>query len=176
MCHLPFDADLDNAGPMVKGRDDHITDKAQKPCTEMALTIENAPAATEAGFETKLSRNYKRLPPYGKQLMDIRQAGKVPPRKVIVTFDWKRALFYPRIVILADANPTELEFKYLAGIPVEIIYHSKDAHRVDALVQEITRVNPCCLKTLALDLIDTDDGRTFIKRCKCAEQWQRHEN
>lgn len=109
------------------------------------------------------ARGVRRLPPYGKQFMALRQAGKVPSKRVMVSFDWDLARAYPRIIIPADENPSELEFKFLAGLSVQIIYGCKDAHRVDALVQEIMRVNPCFLATFALDLVDTGDALTLIK-------------
>ncbi|SEP38766.1 hypothetical protein [Nitrosovibrio sp. Nv6] len=136
---------------------------------EMIRTNENAPAATEADFKAKLNRNYKRLPPYGKQLMAIREAGKVPVRKVIVSFDWNLGRAYPRIIIPADANPAELDFRFLAGLPVQIIYGSQEAHRVDALVQEILLANPSLLVTFALDLIGTAPVVTLIKPPQSAD-------
>lgn len=136
---------------------------------ELTRTKENAPAATGAAFETKLNGNYKRLPPYGKQLLAIRQAGKVPSKRVMVSFDWNLARAYPRIIIPADTSPVELEFEFLAGLSVQIIYHDKDAHRVDALVQEIMQANPCVLVTFALDLSDTGDALTLIKPYQSAE-------
>lgn len=136
---------------------------------EMTPRKENAPAATEAGFETKLNRNYKRLPPYGKQLMAIREAGKVPTKTVAVCFDWNLARAYPRIIIPADAIPAELEFRFLAGLPVQIIYGSRDAHRVDSLVREIMGVGPCFLATFALDRVGTGDALTLIKPYQSAE-------
>lgn len=149
MGRFPFGADLDYAGAMVRERDDHLED--------------------EARFKAKLTHNYKRLPPYGRRLMAMREAGKVPPRTVMVTFEWNLAKAHPRIIILADANPAELEFQYLAGFPVHIIYRSKDAHRVDVLAQEIMLANPCFLATWALDLVGIDDALTIIKPYQCAE-------
>ena len=131
---------------------------------------EKAPTATGANnSETMLNPNYKRLPPYGKQLMAMRHAGRAPSRKVMVTFDWNLARAYPRVVIPADADPAKLNLIFLAGLPVQIIYRNKDAHRVDALVQEIMRVNPCFLITFALDLVATGDAQTIIKPYQPAE-------
>jgi hypothetical protein len=163
MCRFPINPGPNDGTAMVRVSDDHPTEKAQKACADILPTKENAPAATEANFETILNRNYKQLPPYGKQLMAIREAGRVPSHLVMVCFDWKPAKAYPRIVIPADANPAELEFSFLAGIPVQIVYGSKDAHRVDALVQEILLVNPSLLATFAHDLVDTCDALTLIK-------------
>jgi hypothetical protein len=143
--------------------------KETEMSAEMTLTKENAPAATEAGFEARPKHNYKSLPPYGKQLLAIREAGMVPIRMVVVCFDWKQARAWPRIIILPDAAPESLDFRCLAGIAVEIVYRSKDAHRVDALVQEIMQVNPSYLSTLGVDLLDTDNARNIIKPQQFAE-------
>lgn len=97
---------------------------------------------------TPLRLPAKRLPPYGKQFMTMRQAGKAPSKTIMVCFDWDLAHAYPRIVIPEDATPAEIEFKFLAGLPVQIIYRNKDAHRVDALVQEIIRVNPLLTRSV----------------------------
>jgi hypothetical protein len=131
--------------------------------TQMTITKENALGATRATFQTKPQSNYKRLPPYGKQLMAIRQAGKAPVRMMIVAFDWDLARAYPRIIIPNDLTPAEIEFRFLAGLPVQITYRSKDAHRVDAVAQEIAKVNPCFLATFGLDLVGTGDAWAILK-------------
>lgn len=131
--------------------------------TQMTITKENALGATRATFQTKPQSNYKRLPPYGKQLMAIRQAGKAPVRMVIVAFDWDLARAYPRIIIPNDLTPAEIEFRFLAGLPVQITYRGKDAHRVDAVAQEIVKVNPCFLAIFALDLAGTGDAWAILK-------------
>lgn len=170
MCRLAINPDQNETTAMVGGIDGHSKQKMQKACAQtMLVTKENAPAATEASFKTKLKRNYKRLPPYGKQLMAIREAGKVPVRKVIVSFDWNLGRAYPRIIIPVDANPAELDFRFLAGLPVEIIYGSQDAHQVDALVHEILQANPSLLATFALDLIGTAPAVTVIKPPQSAD-------
>ena len=126
-------------------------------------TKENALGGTRATFQTKPQSDYKRLPPYGKQLMTIRQAGKAPSRMVIVAFDWDLGKAYPRIIIPDNLTPAEIEFRFLAGLPVQITYRSKDAHRVDAVAQEIAKVNPCFLATFALDLAGTGDAWAILK-------------
>lgn len=108
----------------------------------------------------------RRFPAYGKKLMELRHAGKVPSRKIIVTFEWKIAQTYPRIVISDYTSIKNLNFNCLAGLPVEIVYHNKDAHKIDAVAQEILTVNPCYLSILALDLIDTGEARTLLIPCE----------
>ncbi|SCY31125.1 hypothetical protein [Nitrosospira sp. Nsp13] len=125
---------------------------------------ENAPAGTRASFETKLNQNYKRrMPAYGKQFMEMRQARKIPSNRVMVTFDWNLAKAYPRIVIADDTPAGQLNFNYLAGLAVQIVYRRKDAHRVRDVVDAILEINPSCLAIFALDLVDTGNAAVLIK-------------
>ncbi len=98
----------------------------------------------------------KRFPAYGKKLIELRRAGKVPSRRVMIVFDWKLARTYPRIVIANDIPLDGLEFSYLAGLPVQIVYRGKDAHRVNVVAEEIMKVKPSWLAALAMDLVATD--------------------
>ena len=102
----------------------------------------------------------KQYPPYGKRLMLSRQAEQIPSKIVMVVFNWFLGRAYPHIVIKENTLPETLEFGYLAGIPVQVVYCSQDAHRVNAIVQEILKVKPSFLSTFALDLVDT--GATAI--------------
>ncbi len=102
-------------------------------------------------------------PPYGKQLMEMRQDGEIPKFMVYVVFSWELARKSPRIVIPDDLSHEGLDFDYLAGLPVQIAYHNKDSHKVDVVSQDILAVNPCFLAILALDLLDTGEARTILK-------------
>ena len=124
---------------------------------------ENAPTGIRASFETKLNLDCKRLPAYGKQFMSMRQSGQAPTRRVMVTFDWDLAKAYPRIVIADDTPPDELNFNYLAGLPVQIVYRQRDAHRVNDVMGAILKINPSCLAIFALDLVDIGNAVTIIK-------------
>jgi len=82
----------------------------------------------------------------------------------MVVFDWKLARAWPRIVITADMRVSELNFIFLAGLPVQVVYRSEDAHRVNTIVELILKANPCFLATFCLDLIDTGcNARTLIR-------------
>lgn len=129
----------------------------------MSPTKENAPAATRASFETKLNKNYKRHPAFGKALLELRLAGKMPAGRVIVTFSWKIGKAYTRLVLADDTPPDQLTFCSLAGLHVEIVYRHKDAHRVHSLMVEILKFNPASLIVFGLDLIDTDKALSVIK-------------
>jgi hypothetical protein len=111
-----------------------------------------------------------RMPAYGKQLMELRLAGKMPKGIVMVTFGWDLAKAYTRIVIPDDLPTDQLNFYYLAGLPVQIVYHRKDAHRVNDVTEAILKINPSWLATLALDLIDTGNAVSIIKAFELPQQ------
>ena len=126
-------------------------------------TKQNAPAGTEAACATNRDLNSTRLPAYGKLFMAMRKSGRVPSLRVMVTFDWDLAKAYPRIVIADDTPAGELNFSFLAGLPVQVVYRRKDASRISALIDAILEVNPSCLSTFAFDLVDTGDAVALIK-------------
>jgi hypothetical protein len=103
------------------------------------------------------------MPPYGKQIMDLRLAGKMPKGIVMVTFGWALAQAYTRIVIPDNLPADQLNFYFLAGLPVQIVYHRKHANRVNDLAEAILKINPSWLATLALDLIDTGNALVILK-------------
>lgn len=104
----------------------------------------------------------KRFPAFGKQLSAMRRAGKTPAKIIYVTFDWGLAKAYPRIVLTDDAIPANLNFSYLAGLPVQIVYRVRDAHKIHAVVEEILKVNPCFLTTFAVDRAGEDGARALL--------------
>ncbi len=124
---------------------------------------ENAPAGTRATNTANYTRKYKRFPPFGKKLMLLRLAGKVPTNVIMVVFSWYIGRVYPRIVINGDTPIEFLEFSYLSGLPVQIVYCSQDADRVNAVVQAILKANPSFLSIYALDLVYTGKPTTIIK-------------
>ena len=126
-------------------------------------TKQNAPAGTEAEGENTRALNSTRLPAYGKQFMAMRKSGRVPSLRVMVTFDWDLAKAYPRIIIAGDTPVGELNLSFLAGLPVQIVYRRKDAHRVNGVMGAILEVNPSSLMIFALDLVDAGDAVTIIK-------------
>jgi len=127
---------------------------------------ENAPARTRATNTASYTRKYKRFPPYGKKLISMRLAGKVPTNVIMVVLSWHIGRVYPRIVIDGDTPLEFLEFGYLSGIAAQIVYCSQDADRVDAVVQAILKVNPSFLSTFNLDLVDVGKATTIIKPLK----------
>ena len=114
----------------------------------------------------------KRLPAYGRQLMIMRRAGRMPIRMVIVTFDWKLARVYPRIVIANEAIPAELDFSYLSGLPVQVIYRSNDAHKIHAVVEELLKVTPSFLATFAIDMAGETGARMLIIPYQETKMWE----
>ena len=118
--------------------------------------------AGEVGAFQKIHLHFNRFPAYGKQLNAMRRAGKIPARLVIVTFDWKLARAYPRIVLADDTAPAEINFSFLAGLQVQVVYRLTDAHRVNAVVEAILKVNPSFLATFAVDRVGEEGARALI--------------
>ena len=87
---------------------------------------ENAPVSAEAKNKANTNFQYKSFPPFGKQILKMRQAGNIPARMIMVVFAWKLARKWPRIVIPDDISYEGLNFDYLAGLPVSIAYRRSD--------------------------------------------------
>ena len=104
----------------------------------------------------------RKLPAFGKKILDLRKSGKVPSRIVQVVFDWKLARSYPRLVITETDRVDELNFNCLAGLPVQIAYRSHDTCRVSKLVEAILKVRPSFLSTFAVDLAGEGGARALI--------------
>lgn len=104
----------------------------------------------------------RKLPAYARKLLDLRKSGKVSSRIVQVVFDWKLARAYPRLVIAEAVPVVDLDFRCLAGLSVQIAYRGRDAHQVDAVVQEILKVRPSFLSTFAVDRVGEDGARALI--------------
>ena len=125
---------------------------------------ENPSTGIDGLGKTNRDMNSTRLPAYGKQFMSMRKSGRAPSLRVMVTFDWDLAKAYPRIVIPDDTSAEQLNLGFLAGLPVQVVYRRKDAHRISALIDAVLGVNPSYLSTFALDLVDTGDCVTLIKQ------------
>jgi hypothetical protein len=106
----------------------------------------------------------KRFPPYGRELFQMRCAGKAPTRIIQVVFGWDVAKAYYRLVLADETPASELDFRGLAGLPVQISFHNPHSHRVDAVVQAILAVQPSFLCTFNIDLAGGDvPAWTIIK-------------
>lgn len=115
-----------------------------------------AVSANTAPYNSTLNRNNKRFPAFGKELFELRCAGKVPTKIVHVVFNWNLARAYPRLVITDEVPLSQLDFRGLAGLPVQISFHRVDANRIDALAQQILKSRPSWLATFAIDLVGSD--------------------
>jgi len=121
----------------------------RKPC----------PAKQEADFQNP-HVNFKRFPAYGKQLDDLRKQNLIPAQRVIVAFDWSIGKLYPRIIVKPDAPVSNLQFRYLAGLHVQIAYYDHDAIIMSALVDEILRIHPASLAVFNMSAV-TRGGSAF---------------
>ena len=96
----------------------------------------------------------KRLPPYGRELMQMREAGLVPANETIVvgldTWNYGRA--FARCVIPPDLEPADCNLAFVAGLDVIVVYEPARTmpERRAALVRELLRMNPTTLRTVAM--------------------------
>lgn len=137
----------------------------------MNLEKTKARAATQARYNSTSNRNSKRFPAFGKELFELRCAGKVPTKIVHVVFNWSLARAYPRLVITDEVPLSQLDFRALAGLSVQISFHRMDADRIDALAQQILKSRPSWLATFAIDLAGSETpAHTIIKPLQQSEQ------
>jgi len=109
----------------------------------------------------------KKLPAYGKALMQLRMSGKVPDNSVVVSFGWSLGKAFPRVVIEAGMAPEKYEWRFLAGLDVVIVFLDGEAELIAQLAQEILKVNPRLLQAFNVSspktlILKHSDGRLFI--------------
>ncbi len=122
----------------------------------MQPTNENAryqPGAVKSHYKNTCGNHCKRFPPFGKQLDDLRKQNLIPAKRVIVAFDWSIGKLYPRIIVTPDVPVSNLQFRYLAGLHVQIAYHDRDASIMPALVDEILRIRPASLSVFNMSAV-----------------------
>ena len=110
----------------------------------------------------------KRLPAYGRGLLETRRRGLVPPRPHVVVcldgWDWgKKYYLRSRVVVPPDLDPRNTDFRFVAGLDVVLIYDPEITRpeRVDATVGELLPCLPASLRTLAVG--DPVCEITFVK-------------
>jgi len=97
----------------------------------------------------------RRLPAFGRELLDIRVRGLVPARAwcnahiLIILDNWNIARNRWRLVVAPDVDPEGLDFSPCAGLDVILIYDSRHAEpvRLKAAVRGILQGLPASLAT-----------------------------
>ncbi len=92
-----------------------------------------------------------KLPPYGKQLMEMRNRGEAP-REVFVVTDWNLARNLTRVVVPDDFPLADIELRYLAGIDVNLVHHAHDAARALTIARAILNARPRLLNAFNVDV------------------------
>jgi hypothetical protein len=102
----------------------------------------------------------KIFPPYGKKIDKIRKAGMIPAMRVIVSTRWEIGKAYPRIVVTGEIPIPNIEFRYLAGLSVQIVHFNSD-NFIDELIDSIRYSNPKQLCIFNMDSAAT--GQPALK-------------
>lgn len=100
-----------------------------------------------------LSSTIKRYPAYGKQLNELRCKGLIPAKRVIVTTHWHIGKLYPRIIVTPDTPVSNLQFNYLSGLHVQIVYFDRDEPILSDLITEILSIQPATLATFNMSAV-----------------------
>jgi len=99
-------------------------------------------------------RQHLRLPPFGKDLMTLREQNMVPSNNlVIVSLDsWDYGKRYARVVVPADLDPAILNFAFVAGLDVFLVYDGARTtlERRDAVIRQLLRNRAATLRCLAM--------------------------
>lgn len=100
------------------------------------------------------TRITKRLPAYGRGLLETRRRGLVPPGPYIfVCLDgWNWFKGFSRVVVPPDLDPRNTDFRFVAGLDVVLRYDPEITmpERVDATVLELLPCLPTSLRTLVV--------------------------
>jgi hypothetical protein len=98
-----------------------------------------------------LIRNARRLPAFGRELLNLRRKGLVPGRTVVVALDsWRWGRGYPQLVVPDELDPLEIDFCMIAGIEVFLAWSSAKTRidRRDSLIRSLVACEPrflwCC--------------------------------
>lgn len=96
----------------------------------------------------------KRLPPFGRELLEMRRSGLVPAdNQVIIALDsWDYAKTRARVVIPPELDPDVCDLAFVAALDVVIICDRARTTTIrrDALVRAVLRCNPITLRVLAM--------------------------
>jgi len=102
----------------------------------------------------------RKLPTYGKVWVDARSRGLVPVcgmfGALVLLDHWRIEHKWPFLVIAPDSEPSNLDFKALAGLDVTLAYYSLRSadERLLAAIESIMRDGARLLVTLDRDQRD----------------------
>lgn len=111
---------------------------------------------------TERIKRQKRLPPYGRELLELRRKGLVPDRWVVISLDsWQWGRGFQRVVLPADLDPQETDFSGLAALDVALVWSSRITaiKRRDETIRALVSVLPSFL--WAID-VDEPEAAVFV--------------
>ena len=103
--------------------------------------------------ENAHSNCIRKYPPYGKELENLRRRNLVPTKRIIITTDWSIGKLYPRIIVTPDTPVSNLQFNYLSGLHVQIVYFDRDEPILSDLITEILSIQPATLATFNMSAV-----------------------
>ena len=100
----------------------------------------------------------RKLPAYGRDLLDLRRRGLVPnPKLVIINVGWNATKAHGAhvmgygVVVPDDEEPEALDFCGLAGLPVLVVARGTEPiERIKAVVAQVIRFAPLSVRVWRL--------------------------
>ena len=118
----------------------------------MQTYIKKPPLGRTAS-ENAHSNFIRKFPPFGRQLHELRRKGLIPAQRVIVTTDWSIGRLFPRIIVTPDTPVSNLQFNYLSGLHVQIVYFDRDEPILSDLIAEILSIQPATLAAFNMSAV-----------------------
>lgn len=89
----------------------------------------------------------KRLPAFGREILELRRRGLRPRGGIILAIDsWNYGIgtSRARAVITPDLDPAALDYSFVAGLDVELVWLPKltPKERLDATIRAVLRCAP----------------------------------
>lgn len=72
----------------------------------------------------------RRLPAYGRALIDAQRSGRNVPW-LVLSLDWKLGRAFPRVVVPADMQITELDLRLVAGLECMVAHSGEPTRAMD---------------------------------------------
>lgn len=92
-----------------------------------------------------------RLPPFGRELLELRQRGMRPASGIICAIDtWDYGRAYARVVVSKELAPQELTFNFVAGLDVAVVWVPTitSIERRDAVARQLMKFDPASLRII----------------------------
>lgn len=111
----------------------------------------------------------KKLPPYSKAIDDARRKGMVPAcgcmGHIAIGFEWRRDIVpdFPVVVVPPDRDPSEFEWRFVAGLNIFIMHRDRDIQHLHALCKSLFAARASDVQTFNMDRVCRGEPRAWLR-------------